>query len=334
MKTLILYLKPTGPFHLQTGGGDHESIDMYPKADTLSAAISYWWFRQFEEIPGFPESPPFCFSSIFPAIKSDEDYVRLFPKPPGISIDPAKHNHKVFKKIRWIDEKLFEKWRSEDDLTGYIPKDADSDHLKRGGSVWVSDTNKNLSDTPLVQSHTRTRVVLDRVHNASTPFHFVNARFAPDVHLWHYVDVKPEYESTLLTLIRLLGDEGIGADRTVGMGSFKLETIDESERKHQKSTGSRYINLGIFNPAPEEVDRIQWEKSSYQLTQRGGWVTGTSLRRRPVPCVDTNAILNTTAKTGLTGSVRCVLDKDDPVPDDIDLGYSVYRDCRGYFISC
>lgn len=329
MKTLVVYLKPTAPFHLQTGGEDHESIEPYPQADTLSSAISYWWFRQFNEIPGFPESLPYRFSSLFPAVMQDDDYQKLYPKPADLTIEPEKHNHKVFKKIKWVDETLFEKWRAGDNLPEHIPEDAESSSIQRGGSVWISRKAEPIGKNPLVTVNARTRVTLDRVNSASTPFHFVNAHYANDVRLWCYLDVDPEHEKTVLALLRLLGDEGLGADRTVGMGSFKVETVKEAHPKSEKD--NRWVNLGIYNPAENEVEEINWMESIYDLSERGGWVSGKSVRRSPLTCISGNAILKTSKKP--IGRIPCVIDKDDDnLPDEVELDYSVYRDCRGYFV--
>ena len=332
MKKLIIYLKPTGPFHLQSGGEDHESIAYYPESDMLSSAVMYWWFRQFDTIKGFPEKLPFQFSSTFPAVLDKNGCKKLYPKPPDIDIDPDTHNHKVFKKIKWIDQTLFNRWQTGDDLSEAIPKDSESKFLKRGGAVWVSKDHNNFNNRPLLKSHARTRVTLDRINSASTPFHFVTAHYAPDTLLWFFADVKPAREDKLMTLLRLLGDEGIGADKTVGMGSFKIHAIEQ--QANESSDTEKWFNMGIYNPEPKYADTtINWLESYYQLTQRGGWVSGTTLRRKPVPTVQSNALLVSPKKP--VGSIRCVLDKDDEnIPKDNRPDYSVYRDCRGYFLPC
>src|SRR5690625_4090369 len=108
METSIFYLKPDAPFHLQTGGADHETVDLYPRSDTLSAAISYLWFRQYGDIPGFPEQMPFQVSSVFPAIKVDNSYKRLYAKPMGLKIDRNKQDHKGFKQSHRQTSELLE----------------------------------------------------------------------------------------------------------------------------------------------------------------------------------------------------------------------------------
>ncbi|MCC5904833.1 MAG: type III-A CRISPR-associated RAMP protein Csm4 [Balneolaceae bacterium] len=328
MNTRIFYLKPEAPFHLQTGGGDHETVDLYPRSDTLSAAISYWWFRQYDELPGFPDSIPFRLSSLFPSVNVNGTIQRLYPKPAGLSINPDKHHHKVFKKIRWLDEELFELWQSGESLDAFWPADSEDNRLKRGGSVLVKDSKADMGIGPLLITDARTRVVLDRVNSASTPFHFVRVFHARDVRLWFYADLVEEHETTFTALLRLLGDEGIGADRTIGMGRFIVENAENST---PPQGGGKLFNLGIYNPLEIETDDIDWGKSAYNLEKRSGWVSGKSLRRRPVPCIGENAVLKSDSE--LKGNVPCVVDKDDDnIPESNKPDYSVYRDCRGYFI--
>lgn len=329
----IIYLKPQGPFHLQTGGGDHESVEQFPRSDTFSAALSYWWFRQYGAIDSFPETLPYHLSSLFPAIGQPGGLVRLYPKPMDIAIDPESQSHKVFKNIKWLDEALFLSWKEGNDLSGIIPENSSSPNLKRKGQVWVKDASMDLGQDALVQTDVRTRATVDRATHATVPFHFVSAAYPEDVFFWFFVSLKPEQESRFLALLRLLGDEGIGADRTVGMGCFSVEDIETFDTEEAASTGKWY-NLGVYNPVGPEVSMINWKESFYQLENRGGWVSGTGIRRQPLVCVGENTILHASKKP--VGNVACVLRKDDPnLPDDVNKpDYSVYRDCRGYFLPC
>lgn len=329
MKSSIFYLKPTAPMHLQTGGGDHESVDHYPRSDTFSAALSYWWFRQFGELPGFPEQPCFRCSSLFPAIQVAGKVVRLYPKPAGIDIDPDKNNHKVFKKVRWVDEGFFEGWRTGAFNDSWLPENSGDSRLKRNGSVLVKEPATDVGRGPLQVIDALTRVTLDRVSAKSVPFHFVRVLYADDLLFWFYCDVNEKEMSRLISLIRLLGDEGIGADRTVGLGHYSFIT---SEEVTLPSATGKVMNLGLYNPTSEETQLINWQDSYYQLEKRSGWVTGKRLRRKPLTCVAENALLSVDSTP--RGSMRCVLDKEDPqIPEEVKPEYSVYRDCRGYFIS-
>lgn len=333
MSDKIVYLKPEGPFHLQTGGGDHESVDNYPHSDTLSSAIIYWWLRQYGTIAGFPESLPYHHSSLFPAVKANGGITRLFPKPAGIDIAPESQSHKVFKKIKWVDQELFQMWRDGRAITGLIPENSESPYLRRNGEVWVSNTEQDIGTGPLTGTDVRTRAIVDRDSHATTPFHFVSAVYARDLLFWLYLSIHSEDEPRFMAVLRLLGDEGLGADRTIGMGRFSIVDIEPSDEVNGKDSG-KWFNMGVFNPNSNVTSGVDWKESSYKLVTRGGWITGKSLRRQPVICVGENAAIASSRKP--TGNILCVLDKDDTnIPEHVDKPeFSVYRDCRGYFLPC
>lgn len=329
MNSKTYILNPLAPFHLQTGGGDHESSDKYPRSDTLSSALLYWWFRQYGDVPGFPDQLPFRLSSAFPAIKTESGIKRLYPKPSGIQIDQDQVAHKVFKNVEWFDEDLFQIWQQGNDLSEYLPVDSNDPHLKRAGKVLTKDPESDLGIGKLAEIDTRTRVVLDRLNSSSTPFHFVRIIHNSDIRLWFMADIDQNHGKQFNAMVRLLGDEGLGADRTVGMGRYFLEDIQDADTSG-KSDVSGYFNLGIFNPSDHEIEQIDWKQSFYELKNRGGWVSGKSIRRKPVPCIGENSILN--IQQPLQGNVLCVVDKDDPNLSEMKMEYSVYRDCRGYFL--
>src|SRR5690625_7588671 len=82
----------------------------------------------------------------------------------------------------------------------------------------------------------------------------------------------------------MLGDEGIGADRTVGMGQFSI-IANERINKVPSGKKGRWLNMGIFNPLTGTTTQIEWEQSAYNLKTRTGWVSGHKLRSSPVPCI-------------------------------------------------
>lgn len=332
MKTEVVFLKPLAPFHLQTGGLGHESTDIFPRADTISSALIYLWFRQFGEVPGFPEELPFRISSCFPVVvDSDGNRVQLYPKPIGVSIDPSKVEHKMFKSIDWIDEVLFEKWRHGDVVSNLFPEDANDKRLAFGGKVLLAEQRSFTSDK-LYDQQARTRVTLDRVTSASVPFHYVQTHFSNSVLFSMHIQVEEKWKDTFMGLLRLLGDEGLGADRTVGMGHFSVlpEVLEREYTVNRKA--DKWLNLGVFNPGLK-VAAINWEASAYAIVNRSGWVSGSSLRRSPVVAIAESALLATGTDGPPEGSVPMVLDSSSElIPESDRIAHDVYRDCRGFFI--
>src|SRR5690625_5332568 len=158
----------------------------------------------------------------------------------GLKIDRNKHDHKVFKKIQWLDSELFELWRSGGTLDDYWPENSSDTRLKRNGTVLVKNPEKYVGKGNLLKTDSRTRVVLDRVNSESTPFHVVRVFYEDDLHLWFYTDLNPSLKKQFKAMLRMLGDEGIGADRTVGMGQF-------SDRKSTRLNSSHVaISYAVF----------------------------------------------------------------------------------------
>lgn len=332
MKTEVVFLKPLAPFHLQTGGLSHESTDVFPRADTLSAALTYLWFRQYGEVPGFPDELPFTISSCFPVVVDKAgNRIQLYPKPIGINIDPSFVDHKMFKSIEWIDEILFEKWRIAGDKFMDIPEDANDNRLAFGGKVLLAEP-RSFEGSKLYDQLARTRVVLDRVTQASVPFHYVQTHFSSSVLFSIHTIVDEKYIDIFVGLLRLLGDEGLGADRTIGMGQFEV-LPDVIEREYSsKAEVTRWFNLGVFNPG-SKVGLINWEESNYSILNRSGWVSGTSLRRSPIVVVGESALLKTEHAETPNGIIALVLDKESElIPEQEKINHNVYRDCRGFFI--
>lgn len=329
------YLKPKSPFHLQAGSLDHESVDEFPRSDTLSSALSSLWFREYGEVPGFPDEMPFLISSAFPVLKLDGVKKHFYPKPIGIGIDPNEVEHKLVKKVRYFDQTLFSRWANGDWKDAYWPGNSDDPRLDGSKTLLAAEVvSDNMWNKPVLKKHVYTRVVLDRVTSASTPFHFVSVRYNEHVRLGILADVDPAYEVHFRAMLRLLGDEGIGADRTVGMGQFDVEAIEDIKLPVPENDTGRWYNLGVFNPSDKTADdEISWEDSAYGLQNRYGWVSGTSLRRRPLAVLTEASVLE--CESSPKGTVRLVLDPEtDPLPEEQKeiINHKIYRDARGFLL--
>lgn len=342
----VYTLKPLSPFHLQTGGLDHEKVDQFPRSDTLSAALMHLWARQNGSIPGLPAEPPFQVSSMYPCLLPEHKSgmaVKLFPKPKSIDYDSvgkgnADFNHKDFKGIQWMSEGLFLNSLKDAAL---LQKSFAKENIAFSGKVWLdADTIGVAKDyeSALYKEHDRTRVVLDRETNAATPFHFITVEFQKAVGLFFIASVKSEYEKEFLFVLNLLGDEGLGADRTVGMGRFEVVAMADWKPGINSNKASRWLNLGMFNPTEETRQTINWSDSSYDLVNRGGWVSKSPLRRQSVRMIPDGAVFKSDSKP--KGRLVNVLDPLSPALTEnqrkflelFGLDHPVYRDGRAFFI--
>src|SRR5699024_4551015 len=150
-----------------------------------------------------------------------------------------------------------------------------SNYLWFEGKVWAHeawDTEKEV----FYRQSTRTRIVSDRVTSQTTPFHFSSTQFGKHIYLYFLAEVEAEHEARFKATLRMLGDEGIGADRTIGMGLFELEGQAEPI-KLDTTAAVGWVNVGIYNPADDEVEAVKNRKSRYSLFNRYGWTSGHAL---------------------------------------------------------
>ena len=96
--------------------------------------------------------------------------------------------------------------------------------------------------------------------------------------------------------LALLGDEGIGGDRSSGYGGFEIEQVieDFGEEFADLGSGAR-LSLSLLYPARDEIEAgLLDAPAEYTITSRGGWVTapgaGTT-RRKPVNMIVEGSIV-------------------------------------------
>lgn len=326
MKRYIL--KPLSPFHIQTGGSDHEHVDAFAHSDTLSAALIQLWFRQEGKIESFPEKLPFLVSSLLPGIIWGHDVKHFFPKPMGITFDASIYDHKEFKKAAFLEDSLFKDYANGKDVSFSFPeKNKQAAHLKRG-SILTKDSNVDIGSGSLFEIENMTRVHIS-TQSTATPFNFAKIHFKPDVRLVFFAEVEPTHEAVFSALIRLLGDEGIGADGTVGLGQFEVEKIDHVVPQTEQKANF-FLNIGLFSPTESCLsNHLSLKTSCYKLVTRRGWVSELALRRQAIRAITEGSVLHCTQKP--EGQHALVVDKENVnVPKKIP--HNVYRDLRGFFI--
>lgn len=337
MKAFVL--KPLSPFHIQSNSANHESVENFVKSDTLSAALMHIWNVILGEISGLPNKLPFTVSSMFPAVQTEDTCIKLFPKNKRLDFnwyrDNAKKgssepNHKEWKRVLWLDETLFKKSIEQiGSLRNYLPNQFD-------GPIWFSNEAAQSIQT-LYKIDKRTRVVLDRVSSAATPFHFITVNYTSSTRLFFLAEIEKEYETQFETVLRFLGDEGIGGDKTLGMGRFEVQAIEDYELPKVQNPNA-YMCLGLYNPTTDEQKAINWESSIYSIINRRGWVSKIPLRRRASRMLDDASILKSADR--LYGRLLDVLNPNDSsLPEEVllklnesGLDHPIYRDGRTILI--
>jgi CRISPR-associated protein Csm4 len=132
------------------------------------------------------------------------------------------------------------------------------------------------------------------------------------------------------TVMRFLGDEGIGGDRNVGKGLFEVEIIEDFSIQQPQQADS-ILNLSLYHPTREEIDKHLLQQSSYDIINRKGWITAPGyrdLRKKSLHMFREGSIFTNLNKSDY-GDVPVVAEKTGNLID-----FNVYRYGKGFFIGC
>ena len=219
--------------------------------------------------------------------------MRFFPKPLARlhHVTVSEGDEKAFKRVRFISERVFSAIVTGETLMFR------KEHCINGETVWVTEderqalsgwTDDAIDDVVLWQVDIVPRVTLDRITLASEIWHFGEVRFTQGVGLWFAVDFNQDHGDEMRrrfhACLRVLGDTGLGGERSAGRGLF---TVDEprNEPLPEANDPSRFITLSPLHPKETEVAALTSGSATYELIPRRGWVTSpeaSNLRRKMV----------------------------------------------------
>ncbi len=318
----LFKLKFLTPVHFGTNRPGFEDIDNVLHSDTLFSAIVNTWMRFYPEdlMKFFPENSEneinfsyFKLSSAFPFYEDLLFFPKPYIKPNFVNDDTDPRTVKKWKKVEFVDEDIFRKILNNETIDfqgdeGIIDqKFLTIKKVKNNGKVY------STFDVP--------RIVKDRISQQTTPFTFTRMEFDEKAGLFFLADFQNnEWEKKFRTILNLLGDYGIGGDRTIGHGQFEVSIIKDFETENMEQTDA-FVNLSLFHPGKEEISTIL-QKSSYQLIERKGWIySGKSkpLRRKSVRMFREGSVFS--GAFGYYGNVVKVLEKNPA----LKLEHDVFR---------
>ena len=135
----------------------------------------------------------------------------------------------------------------------------------------------------------------------------------------------------LTKLFTVLGDSGIGGERSAGYGQFDLEGPTDFAGFGVQGSGKRWLTLAPYHPRPDEVgtDGVLGEDCAYKLLIRRGWVAspeGMSFRRPLVRMLGEGSVLH----HPVAGARENYGDLADATPEVMDpakggTGHKVWR---------
>ena len=291
-KTQLHLGRASGP--AQEGSLGLEKTESYIPADTLFSAICQMWTTFYDAeslttfLKGYTEDStvlPFMLTSTFPFAKD----VYFFPKPLMLST-PSKKS----KRVRFVSQSLFQ------NIVSGTPPEFNENQLVNGEEVWMTPEEREQLETSddddftIWTTNTRPRVTLGSRNSGSEIWHVQTVQFNTDCGLWFAAQFdSDETKHKIETLLRVLGDTGIGGERNAGYGTFDFtETTLEIPTPE---TGSQFVTLAPICPkSPEQLTRLLTGNIAYTLNPLTGWVssTGTASRRKQVNMFAEGSVLH------------------------------------------
>lgn len=289
-KFIVVKLYFKSGLHLSQGKEDnYDRSQMRLHSDTLKSALFVAALGLFPELSmenyeesdteeSFPYQRAFFrqfrVSSAFPFLDHRGKTLYFLPKPlKGFNLELLNEegieDRKLYSKIQYMEkDTLLDAFQGKLVLDGTSNYSDDRKFLAKGVDLTKGKIFRNE-----VQQH----VAIPRTGDEDgSPFHVDKIFFEKGAGLYFLLEADDEkWVNKVAAALRLLGDSGMGTDRTMGGGQFsaKIEKepfawpFDEEKADFQ-------MNLSLYWPRKEEVAAIT--DAAYKLTRRGGFLANPS----------------------------------------------------------
>lgn len=327
-----------GPVHFGVAGIGLEELEVRLSSDSLTSALINA-FAVMEGPEGAEElvsqlvssDPPFIISSLFPfgpdPEKPDEPVEALVrPLVPPLVADHQSMRRlgKELKKISYLRPEDFLLWVGNDPL--------ETEHLED-----IVSRSQTLT-SGWWDEEIRPRVALDRTSQNSVIWSqaaiwFRNEQRAQGATvrtvgsgLYGLVWFREEsWREKLAAAFAILGDTGLGGERTYGLGLFRFGGFESPGSRMErilKGMTRCKVFLSVYYPAPGERHRLKDVLEAWEYVERRGYVvTGrytTTLKRKRVRMLAEGSV----AKENLKGSM---VDVTPNGAEAFGLKHRVYR---------
>ncbi|MGK0290630.1 MAG: CRISPR-associated protein Csm4 [bacterium] len=294
------------PLHIGVDGIGQENVDQTFHSDALFGAIVSIWAQVYPEDlqKEFFTNPSFSVSSCFPWFEHKKQSIEFYPIPIGafdkvlseLDEDNSK-TRKALKKKRFFSKRLFEIYLQEgkDGFSKQIKHNLN--YVKTGGAYLLQpeDFTMFYQDSKEPESSK----LQDQVKTKEVPRISVSRSGSQDTQIWYFAKQyyqsgglffllqcdDPKIKKKLTTIINILGDTGIGADRSTGHGFF-TPTYEKKYSLKEAKGKSLHLQLSLLLPNQSDIQAIcDGTHKSYDLITRKGAVTlpgKMNLRKNPV----------------------------------------------------
>lgn len=235
--------------------------------------------------------PPLRISSTFIyRQENDEHTIYYLPRPLKFPINYPNEDlefFKTYKKLTYLPLEVWQRWYQGEGFIGGDTEELKAEtkgksngHLRQLGTF---DYKKavEIDQTP--------KIAVDRVTRATNLYHTGFVQFRWDKNpsgLYFILQLSPEGErlaDQLKAALHLLGEEGLGGERSSGAGRFQVEWLELPETWQSIvdfSAGNYHTLMSLFWDIPIKTEFL--DNASYEIQERGGWIAENQLRRKMV----------------------------------------------------
>ena len=283
----VIEIRLRSGMHLGEREGWLEGTGVLPLSDTLFSAFCNGYGLLYGDgeltdlLQAFlDDAPPFRLSSAFPKWKG----LYFFPAP--LNQIAAE---KDVKKIRWIEKAGWERLLKGETVDEVI-KTSSFQYIPKPGPNQGKDADDPSEPWKILETP---RVGLDRTNNhpGERYFHFGQVHFRPEASFFFLADVgSEEVWGRLKAVWRLLADEGIGGDRSVGKGLFHTPSFDVL-RLSLPDRAKNQALLSLYYPGTSETGVVG--EGYYEFMERKGYLyspASQGLRRNTVRLFKTGSV--------------------------------------------
>ncbi|MEM4406739.1 MAG: type III-A CRISPR-associated RAMP protein Csm4 [Candidatus Methanomethylicaceae archaeon] len=327
-----------GPVHFGVAGIGMEGAEPTLSSDSIVSAL----VNAFSVLKGREaadrlvselnsERPPFVLSSLFPfgpdketGNSVTEALVRPLAPPEVESADIVRAYAKDLKKIKFLSLQDFLLWSGDRPLE---EKELET-IVSRGQELTEGWWNEEL----------RPRVALDRNSQNSSIWsqaaiwfgkrkvHVDGKLFELESGLYGLVHFNDEsWKESLAHAFRLLGDLGLGGERTYGFGLFRFGGFEEPNdlwRKVLSGSRRRKVLLSLYYPSEAERQGLAQDLEAWDFIEKRGYIVSgrntTTIKRKRVRML----VEGTVARRNLRGTMVDVTPEN---AETLGIPHRVYR---------
>ncbi|MDB9308411.1 type III-A CRISPR-associated RAMP protein Csm4 [Aphanizomenon sp. CS-733/32] len=242
--------------------------------------------------------PPLRISSTFIYREVEKDgnknTIYYLPRPLKFPINYPDDDlafFKTYKKLNYLPLKIWQRWYQGQGFTEDDKNELENHREdKPEGKLATAET---FNYKKACKTHQLPKIGIDRVTTATNLYHTGFVHFASGdgsdkntAGLYFLVELSPEGEKLadkLQAALHLLGEEGIGGERSSGAGRFTAQWLDLPKiwQEVVNFKGGKFHTLiSLFWDSNLQPDFLN--NSSYEIQERGGWIVESQIRRQMV----------------------------------------------------